>query len=236
MKLLREGRTNPKMARMERELGIRSWNLSLAASTASGFNVCPRSTPACEAICLMVQGRGKTSSVQKARIGQTVDLFQNRARFLADLSDDLDTVYRLVSKAGRRPVVRLNTFSDIRWERRLPLDRWSDIQFYDYTKIPNRRIEQFPHYDLTLSASETMSDADILQHLDNGRRVAVVFDSLYRRRDPLPTEWNGVEVVNGDNHDFRFLDPPGALIGLSFKGSVREFEWAISKGFVRKAA
>ncbi len=46
------------------------------------------------------------------------------------------------------------SFSDISWERFQDLDRFGDVQFCDYTKIPNR-LGATPENYLTFSRSET---------------------------------------------------------------------------------
>jgi hypothetical protein len=51
--------------------------------------------------------------------------------------------------------------------------------------------------------------------MDRGVNVAVVFDLP-------PTEWRGLEVVNGDLHDFRYLDRKGVVVGLKAKGKARK--------------
>ena len=44
-----------------------------------------------------------------------------------------------------------------------------------------------------------------------GGNAAVVFDRV-------PTEWNGLPVIDGDAHDLRHLDPAGHVVGLAPKG------------------
>jgi hypothetical protein len=100
-----------------------------------------------------------------------------------------------------------------------------DLQWYDYTKIPNRRNLP-PNYHLTFSLSE--SNADLAQKvLATGMSVAVVFDS---KKFPA-TFWN-TTVVNGDTSDLRFLDPKGVIVGLSAKGPAKKD----TTGFVQRIA
>lgn len=87
------------------------------------------------------------------------------------------------------------------------------IQFVDYTKNP-RRFDRvlLRNYDLTFSRSET-NEAQALALLARGHNVAVVFGS------GLPGTWRGYRVIDGDQHDLRFLDPRcGVVVGLSPKG------------------
>ena len=46
---------------------------------------------------------------------------------------------------------------------------------------------------------------------ETGQNVAVVFDDI-------PATWLGLEVINGDEHDLRFLDGVGVIVGLKAKG------------------
>jgi hypothetical protein len=50
-----------------------------------------------------------------------------------------------------------------------------DIQFYDYTAIPNRRVAHIPNYHLTFSRKETHTEQDVHDVIENGMNVAVVF-------------------------------------------------------------
>ena len=129
------------------------------------------------------------------------------------------------SRLGLKACVRLNGTSDIDWARitayRASLfDRWSNVQFYDYTKSFSRMMEflfvkDYPkNYHLTFSRSELNDDQcdTILRH---GGNVAVVFDSV-------PDSFRGRPVYNGDDSDLRFLDPKGVWIGLKAKGKLRQ--------------
>jgi hypothetical protein len=111
--------------------------------------------------------------------------------------------------------VRLNTFSDVPWERVAwwLMDRG---ELYDYTKWPDRVSTR--EYDLTYSASETTTDEQILDTLPH-MNVAVVFDTP--RGQPLPDEYLGHEVVDGDKTDARWLDPRPSIVGLRAKGKMR---------------
>jgi hypothetical protein len=48
-----------------------------------------------------------------------------------------------------------------------------------------------------------------------GMNVAAVFDKV-------PSEYNGVEVIDADEHDLRFLDKPGVVAGLKAKGRAKK--------------
>ena len=100
------------------------------------------------------------SSIQQARIQKTRFWFSDREVFLELLTRDLEKVQRLATRHGKLAAVRLNVFSDIPWERFLDLDRFPQVQFYDYTKIPARLGRTPANYYLTFSRSEDNEPQD----------------------------------------------------------------------------
>ena len=221
--LLARGSTNPKIKKEADQLGILPFALSLAPYTASGAgNVCPLASPGCSAVCLNYAGRGRMSSIQRARIQKTRFWFSDREGFLSLLTRDLEKVQRLAGKTGKLAAVRLNVFSDIPWERFLGLDRFPEIQFYDYTKVLARLGRTPANYYLTFSLSE-QNEAEARQALIRRFNVAVVF------RDP-PRYFQLWPVIDGDQHDFRFLDPRPVVVALKPKGLAKDD----TSGFVRE--
>ena len=221
--VLSRGSSNPKMRKQADQLGILPFALSLSPATASGAgNVCPLASPGCSAVCLNYAGRGQMSSIQQARIQKTRFWFSDREGFLELLTRDLEKVQRLATRHGKLAAVRLNVFSDIPWERFLDLDRFPQVQFYDYTKIPARLGRTPANYYLTFSRSED-NEPQALQSLAKGFNVAVPF------RDP-PARFLDHPVIDGDTHDYRFLDPNPVVVGLKPKGLARDD----TTGFVRE--
>jgi len=162
------------------------------------------------------------SKVQRARIQKTRFFFSNRQGFLTLLTADLEKAQRLASRSGRQATVRLNVFSDIRWERLLDLADFPQVQFYDYTKALNRLGRTPKHYYLTFSLSET-NEASAKRALNNGFNVAVPF------REKPKVYWD-YPVLDGDTHDYRFLDERPAVVALKPKGKAKEDQ----TGFVRE--
>jgi hypothetical protein len=70
------------------------------------------------------------------------------------------------------------------------------------------------HY-LIFSRSER-NEEDCRTVLQAGGNVAVVF-----RRAPFPATWLGFPVIDGDQNDLRFRDPPGVVVGLTAKGTAK---------------
>lgn len=241
--------SNPKTDKGSK-LGYATAVLHLSPARGAGIvlasgriaTVCPKATDGCEAACLNTAGRGGIglttvgdNPIQRARRERTRLYFEQREAFLAKLVDEIARHVRRSERIGLVPVVRLNGTSDLRWETiRLAgetiFERFPDLTFYDYTKLPNRR-ELPPNYDLTFSLAETeRSWREHVLALANGLRVAVVLrgagDSVHPR--PFPARWNGRTLVDGDTSDLRFLDPGGVYVGLRAKGRAR----TDSSGFV----
>lgn len=239
IKLLTTG--NPKVAKGQAN-GYLTSILHLAPSTMSGRNTCPMATAGCKAACLNTAGRGGifagvsvlgmtgdelwqairdgkiTNRIQLARIARTNFFFNQRDKFMAQLVKEVKAAIRLARKHNLTPVFRLNGTSDIRWET-IPVAGFDNImamfptvQFYDYTKIANRR-DLPANYHLTFSLAESNMD-NAKQALANGMNVAAVFRKV-------PAVFLGVNVVDGDATDLRFLDPKRVVVGLKAKGKAK---------------
>ena len=189
------------------------------------LNTCANAEIAqCHIGCLNTSGRGQQSNVQNWRMGKTIRFWEERERFMLDLIDDLRKFQNKCRKLGVKPTVRLNGTSDIRWENimvdgKTVFDHYPDIQFYDYTKIANRKISHLKNYHLTFSysaASEIyLRQVDLA--LAGGMNVAVVF----RDRNKMPDQFLGLPVVNGDADDLRFLDQNQRVVALYAKGRAK---------------
>ena len=208
--------------------GYMTYGLHFAPSTLSGRNVCPNASPGCAEACLNTAGRGVMQMVQDARIKKTKKFFENKLEFAMELSKDVARAINYTFKKQMNVCFRLNLTSDIEWERYGIIEDHPAYQFYDYTKSLKRMFKflrkEFPHnYHLTYSRSEITELKTIRQILDAGGNVAVVFDEV-------PKTWEGMEVISGDEHDLRFKDPRGKIVGLEAKGKAKQDD----SGFVVK--
>lgn len=212
--------------------GFMTGILYLAPSDVSGvMNTCPWASKGCRLACLYTAGRGAFSNVQKARIEKTLWFHRDRDGFMAQLHLDILELKKKAKKAGKIPCVRLNGTSDIPWEDfRLEFGTSSimalhpDLTFYDYTKNPRRMRDSLPvkgvasywpeNYTLTFSRSEN-NQADCLDILNKGGNVAAVYRVV-------PPESFDRPVISGDDHDLRFLDPKGVIVGLKAKGKAKK--------------
>ena len=234
--------TNPKTVKGQKK-GFMTAIMYLAPWKLAGINLCPMAHIAdCGHGCLNTAGRGgmakadadvvevepghvvKMNQVQKARIARTRFYAEDREGFMNQLAAEISAFLKKAERANLTPTVRLNGTSDIAWEK-IPVhgaknifELFPNVQFYDYTKIPNRRNLP-PNYHLTYSFSGVDAfQPYVKKAIDTmpGVNLAVVF------RKELPTHYMGRQVVSGDETDLRFLDPKGVIVGLKAKGKARK--------------
>lgn len=240
MRLLSVG--NPKVLKGIKQ-GYNTYILHLAPAKLSGYETCPKRTIGCTDSCLNLAGRGgmfkkgeTTNNIQKARIRKAKMFFENRAEFMADLVKDIELAIKQSEKKGLIPVFRLNGTSDLSFEKyevirngklyRNIFSAFPDNVFYDYTKVLGRKIANIPNYSLTFSAADG-NDNDVAKAITQGYNIAVVFG--IKKTLPMPSDYLGLPVFNGDESDLRFLDPKQVIVGLYAKGKAKKDE----TGFVK---
>jgi len=191
--------------------------------------ICPYQDIAkCKEACLNTAGRGgifkkgeSTNTIQEARKRKT-DLFLNdRDTFMSLLVKDIQAFVRKCERLDKKPCIRLNGTSDIQWEL-IPIDNYanifdmfSDVQFYDYTKIPTRKVSSIKNYHLTWSYSQANDKyARLFEQVPYNK--AVVFHG------GLPRLFKGIKVIDGDTTDMRFLDKQNRVVGLKAKGLAKK--------------
>jgi len=184
----------------------------------SGHNACP-DAGVCANACIDTTGR--MPMVKAAREYRSNLFYDNRAEFGAQLIAETQENIKRNDKKGLRTAERLNGTTDYAWEhirfdgQSMP-ERFPNVQFYDYTKSVKRARQHASgtmpsNYHLTFSRSELTPDSLVTELVESGQNVAVVFDAI-------PETWLGLEVINGDEHDLRFLDKSGVIVGLKAKG------------------
>ena len=220
--------------------GFMTGVLYLAPYKLSGFNTCAMADIAqCAHACLNTAGRAgiiktgeSTNPIQQARIRKTKQFYNERNTFMLTLVKDIEKLIKQAHKLGFIPLVRLNGTSDIRWEnvrfdyefmhgkiRNVTIfEIFPEVQFYDYTKIPNRK-DLPSNYDLTFSYSGVKAyQKYAMQAIDSGMRLAVVF----RLQDKIPANYLGLPCVDGDKTDIRHLDPKRSIVALYAKGKAKK--------------
>jgi hypothetical protein len=204
---------------------------------SKGINLCSHASKECANACLFASGLGGIyTGVQRARINKSEYYIFDRVGFLNQLKKEIEGY---IKKSGEDfiPVFRLNGTTDIPFEKfkifegKNIFECFPNVQFYDYTKNPNRMEKELPsNYHLTFSRSED-NHGECLELLKRGFNVAMVFDSV------LPESYKGYKVVNGDEDDLRFLDGRGVIVGLKYKRITKKNgkeinENALKGGFV----
>ena len=243
MNLLSTG--NPKILK-GMKLGYNTYILHLAPADLSGYETCPKRTKGCTFSCLNLAGRGgmfkkgeSTNVIQQARIRKTKMFFESRAAFIELLVKDIELAIKQSARLGLIPVFRLNGTSDLSFEKypviragvlyRNIFEAFAELQFYDYTKVLGRKVNNIANYHLTFSAADG-NDADVAKAIQQGYNVAVVFG--VKKTEPLPAEYNGLPVINADESDLRFLDSSTGkqvIAGLYAKGKAKKD----TSGFVK---
>ena len=222
--------TNAKTIKGE-QYGIKTAILYLMPAEQGGTQLCPMAkTAGCEKACLFTAGRGAMNSVMLSRLRKTLYFNQYRDQFMLQLQSELIRERAKAKRKGYKLIVRLNGTSDVRWENE-PIGHayanimqaLPDIQFYDYTKIANRR--NIPaNYDLTFSYSGVADYAPyVAKAVANGDRIAVVFRDRAIVNAMLANgdTFLGLPVVDGDDTDIRHLDAKGVIVALYAKGKAK---------------
>jgi len=221
--------TNAKTIKGEK-YGIKTAILYLMPAMGSGVQLCANAKIAgCEKPCLFTAGRGAMSNVMLSRLRKTLYFNQYCDLFMAQLSREIALEKAKAKRQGYILIVRPNGTSDVRYEN-IPVDGFdnimdahSDVQFYDYTKLANRKNVP-ANYDLTFSYSGVAAyQPFVAKAVANGERIAVVFRNRAIVNAMLANgeTFLGLPVVDGDDTDIRHLDPRGAIVALYAKGKAR---------------
>lgn len=236
--LLAAPESNPKVAK-NGKVGVMTAPLHLAPASLSGFNVCAQASNGCIAACLHTAGN-PVYMPQKtlSRIAKTKAYFHARKAFVALLAFEIAALERKAERAGLQAGIRLNATSDIPWEGvALECDGvkvsnlmtlFPAIEFYDYTKITKRALKSAsgklpPNYSLTFSKTED-NDADVSKVIQAGGNVAIVFSAKTYKKvilNRIELFGHSVSAIDGDEHDFRPVDPKGVIVALKAKGDAK---------------
>jgi hypothetical protein len=207
--------------------------LPLLPATHSGIgNLCAFSDT-CADDCVAFAGNGMYPSVYKSRMAKTELLVNHPRAFMALMISELFDEYVKAQDMEQKLAVRLNTYSDIRWEKVAPFlfDYFRAVQFYDYTKHTTRSRPESSrplNYHLTYSVSENTTANELEKAAIMQRPLAVVVrirsgkvKSLEGMR-PLPETWAGMPVIDGDESDARWTTPPGNVVLLRRKHTMNQ--------------
>ena len=212
-----------KHDKTSKEYGINQYGLALAQSDASGIvNVCSFATDGCRRACIAEFGKGGIPSVKFARTVKTIALHRMPQLFIKRLASEIRAKVALESEV----YMRLNDYSDLRWELIAPsLFDIDGVTYWDYSKHPRRNVKDIDNYTVVFSAHEKFQDSKIPSLASRYDGVAVVFSDY-----PTFTTYKETPVKLGIHDNLADMTKDGfTVIALKAKGKAR----TDSSGFVR---
>lgn len=188
----------------------------------AGINSCSHAIlGGCWDNCLVHSGQMSSNVGIEARIDRLMLLIKNPALFFEILRREVIRLKRRARKFGYKTALRLNGTTDLDWTRilfegRSIFKHFKGLRCYDYTKNPNlAKNYKAEGVHITFSFYKKARPDQLEDLLRAGVNVAIA----YRDRVPEFQIINSQAwpVLNGDDHDLRFLDRPGYIVGLKFK-------------------
>lgn len=189
--------------------------------------ICRASSEGCRGSCLTNSGMMRMSTQTNARTERTKLYLSNREEFMAQLDKEIVGFLRKADREGKRLALRLNGTSDLDWTE--VYAKYPEIQFYEYTKRPDLvlKAKGIENLHMTFSRTELTKPTTIVRMVEAGANVAVVFDD----KKAMPLEFMSMPVIDGDDHDRRFEDKAGKIVGLTLKGTMATKAAARACGF-----
>jgi len=208
--------------------------LYLAAGKNAGVEVCKFASTGCRLACLVASGhalieeRAGKNTIAVSRIVKTWLTVYRKDIAEAILIQEIASAKKRAEKKGKRFSVRLNGTSDLEFYN--VINSFPEIQFYDYTKDPERF--ELPNYHLTFSYAD-MSKARVKhykQALKRGQSIAFpVIASDFEEACSLP------DCYSMDTTDLRFLDSAGKY-GILKAKVTSELQAGVKNKFILSAS
>ncbi len=211
------------------DVGVLDVVLYLSPADEAGLGtLCPWSTAECRAACLRTSGRMGMDTPTRARLLRTLALVLFPRLFLRRLRRELDLAAAKAKREGLELAVRLDGTSDLGLAEFLAPHAPDSWHWYDYTKS-HRRAYLADRVHLTLSMPNprvtSVFGGDVELAMDAPNLAVVVpepADVEAIMAGKRPSWWpEGYTPVDGDEHDARYLDPPGSVVLLKAKGDAR---------------
>ncbi len=220
IKLLDTTGGNTKLGKTNKSKGgiYRVAGLSLMPSDI----LCPsRHLAQCAKSCLESAGRGRMRNVIDGR-QRKADWFQNDPKsFLAQLRRELSNFVKTCDRQGVKPAARLNVLSDVPWEKHGIPQEFPELFMYDYTKLAHRLGRTPENYQLMFSYSGAAAYQNQVKiALKTDVPISAVF------RGPMPAEFLGRPVIDGDASDLVNVMAGPVVVGLQAKGKAKTDEGA----------
>ena len=202
--------SSQKIAKGKKE-NYNSLILYLSASKNAGVELCSFASAGCRLACLVGAGhallekRAGKLTIARARVVKSWVCHFRADLARAILQAEIITAQKSAQRAGASFCVRLNGTSDISWNELI--EKNPDIQFYDYTKNPERQPRK--NYHLTFSYSMRARLTHYKQALCNGLNLAVpIIKADFDKCLQL------AKTFDADITDLRFLDKQRAGFAL----------------------
>lgn len=222
--------TLPSVQHKLKKSKIYTVGLTIQHANVSGIETCAWRGH-CTSVCVLDNGNGRYSSVQKARNVKTQFLAKHPVEFLRILGSEI----RKHSEENEEVLVRLNVNSDLRWYVILPTlsnghPQMPNVSIYDYTKNPavlHGNGMAGDKYRVIYSINEKSDLGKVRQFLSRGGTVAIVTNR--KKNGKVLESFLGVRVVDGDLSDDRYNET-GVWVDLAAKGKARKMP---DVGFVK---
>lgn len=209
--------SNAKISKSNLSNEYRTASLSLLPARLSGFNVCPFHSHCVQDCIGVFSGRNIYPVAIKSKLIKTLLYFYDSELFIQILMREIGSFKKACKKSKLLPAIRLNTYSDILWERKFPIifTENPSIQFYDYSKVYHRRFSWNPeNYDLTYSGIASFHDnpEKLYQLAENSRVSIVVSNDIFNRYFSHISVGDYIDNLhvrfyNGDIDDMTFRYP-----------------------------
>ena len=166
----------------------------------------------CIKTCLAFKGLAKVyPSVIKSRKAKSEYFVNDTDTFIKQLIREIKNQEKRALKKNKNPVVRLNGFTDIDYEKFGIFKLFPNVQFYDYSADYERVLNNNNpnlHYTFSYKGNNLKECIELLK---NDVSIAVI-------DIPENQFFNDYEVehIDGDKHDFRFKHGK-AIVWLSEK-------------------
>jgi len=222
--------TLPSVQHKLKKSKIYTVGLTIQHANVSGIETCAW-RGLCTSVCVLDNGNGRYSSVQKARNVKTQFLAKHPADFLKILGSEI----KKHSDENEKVLVRLNVNSDLRWYQILPSlanghPKMPNVYIYDYSKNPailqgNGKVGE--KYRVIYSVNEKSELAKVQSFVSRGGTAALVTNR--KKNGKVLASFMGFSVVDGDLSDDRYHES-GVWVDLAAKGKARNMS---EMGFVK---
>ena len=210
MKLLNTNASNTKIMKTQKGTEYEIASLSLMPDSI----ICPAQIIAkCKEPCLVGAGRGQMHSVARSRQSKSDLWHSDKSLFLETLTKEMAAFITRCNKREKLAAFRLNTISDIPWEKYGIPQLFPQALLYDYTKLAARLGRTPENYKLMFSFSAAPAyQNQVRAALKTNVPISAVF------RGGLPKTYLGRPVIDGDKSDLVNLYSGASIVGLKLKG------------------